>query len=62
MEPWLQQAITALVTFSAAWGGVKSTLNGARDDIREIKGVTRDIQEKQSIHGERLAALESKQA
>lgn len=62
MEPWLQQAITALVTFSAAWGGVSTKLNGARADITEIKADVKDVKEKQSQHGERLASLESKKA
>lgn len=52
--------VTPLLTFAAAFGGIKMSLNGARKDITEIKGDVKEIRTSQAQHGERIAALEAK--
>ena len=42
----------------AAWAGVKSGLNGARQSIAQIERIVNRLDEKVDNHGERIAALE----
>ena len=42
----------------AAWAGVKSGLNGARQSIAQIELIVNRLDEKVDNHGERIAALE----
>ncbi len=43
----------------AAWAGVKSGLNGARQSIAQIELIVNRLDEKVDNHGERLAAVEA---
>jgi|TARA_R110000824_G_scaffold121732_1_gene278042 hypothetical protein len=43
----------------AAWAGVKSGLNGARESIAQIERIVSRLDEKVDSHGERLAAVET---
>ena len=43
----------------AAWAGVKSGLNGARESIAQIERIVGRLDEKVDSHGERLAAVET---
>ena len=43
----------------AAWAGVKSGLNGARQSIAQIERIVNRLDEKVDNHGERLAAVET---
>ena len=43
----------------AAWAGVKSGLNGARESIVQIERIVNRLDEKVDSHGERLAAVET---
>jgi hypothetical protein len=43
----------------AAWAGVKSGLNGARQSIAQIERIVNRLDEKVDNHGERLAAVEA---
>tara|TARA_R110000824_G_scaffold392562_1_gene591041 strand:- start:664 stop:882 length:219 start_codon:yes stop_codon:yes gene_type:complete len=43
----------------AAWAGVKSGLNGARESIVQIERIVSRLDEKVDSHGERLAAVET---
>ena len=42
----------------AAWAGVKSGLNGARQSIAQIEKIVNRLDEKVDNHGERITALE----
>jgi len=42
----------------AAWAGVKSGLNGARQSIVQIEKIVTRLDDKVDSHGERLAAVE----
>lgn len=42
----------------AAWAGVKSGLNGARQSIVQIERIVNRLDEKVDSHGERITALE----
>jgi hypothetical protein len=42
----------------AAWAGVKSGLNGARESIAAIERIVNRLDEKVDSHGERIASLE----
>jgi hypothetical protein len=42
----------------AAWAGVKSGLNGARQSIAQIERIVNRLDEKVDNHGERITALE----
>jgi hypothetical protein len=42
----------------AAWAGVKSGLNGARESIAAIERIVNRLDEKVDSHGERITALE----
>jgi hypothetical protein len=42
----------------AAWAGVKSGLNGARESIAQIERIVNRLDEKVDSHGERIASLE----
>ena len=42
----------------AAWAGVKSGLNGARQSIAQIERIVNRLDEKVDQHGERITALE----
>ena len=42
----------------AAWAGVKSGLNGARQSIVQIERIVNRLDEKVDQHGERITALE----
>jgi len=42
----------------AAWAGVKSGLNGARQSIAQIERIVNRLDEKVDTHGERITALE----
>ena len=43
----------------AAWAGVKSGLNGARESIVQLERIVGRLDEKVDSHGERLAAVET---
>jgi|TARA_R110001599_G_scaffold40486_1_gene122986 hypothetical protein len=43
----------------AAWAGVKSGLNGARQSIVQIEKIVTRLDDKVDSHGERLAAVET---
>jgi hypothetical protein len=43
----------------AAWAGVKSGLNGARQSIAQIEKIVTRLDDKVGSHGERIAALEA---
>jgi len=42
----------------AAWAGVKSGLNGARQSIMQIEKIVNRLDDKVDSHGERITALE----
>ena len=42
----------------AAWAGVKSGLNGARQSIAQIEKIVTRLDDKVDSHGERITALE----
>jgi hypothetical protein len=42
----------------AAWAGVKSGLNGARQSIVQIEKIVTRLDDKVDSHGERITALE----
>ena len=42
----------------AAWAGVKSGLNGARQSIVQIERIVNRLDNKVDTHGERITALE----
>jgi hypothetical protein len=42
----------------AAWAGVKSGLNGARESIVQIERIVNRLDDKVDSHGERITALE----
>ena len=42
----------------AAWAGVKSGLNGARQSIVQIEKIVTRLDDKVGSHGERITALE----
>jgi hypothetical protein len=42
----------------AAWAGVKSGLNGARESIVQIERIVNRLDDKVDTHGERIAAIE----
>jgi len=42
----------------AAWAGVKSGLNGARQSIAQIERIVNRLDEKVDTHGERISRLE----
>ena len=44
----------------AAWAGVKSGLNGARQSIKQIERIVTRLDEKVDRHGEKISALEVK--
>ena len=44
----------------AAWAGVKSGLNGARQSIQQIERIVTRLDEKVDKHGEKISALEVK--
>jgi len=44
----------------AAWAGVKSGLNGARQSIQQIERIVTRLDEKVDRHGEKISALEVK--
>ena len=44
----------------AAWAGVKSGLNGARQSIKQIERIVTRLDEKVDKHGEKISALEVK--
>lgn len=44
----------------AAWAGVKSGLNGARQSIKHIERIVTRLDEKVDRHGEKISALEVK--
>ena len=46
----------------AAWAGVKSGLNGARESIAQIERIVNRLDEKVDDHGERLASVETETA
>ena len=46
----------------AAWAGVKSGLNGARESIAQIERIVNRLDEKVDNHGERLASVETETA
>jgi hypothetical protein len=46
----------------AAWAGVKSGLNGARESIVQIERIVNRLDEKVDNHGERLASVETETA
>ena len=46
----------------AAWAGVKSGLNGARESIVQIERIVNRLDEKVDDHGERLASVETETA
>ena len=41
----------------AAWAGVKSGLNGARQSIHQIERIVTRLDEKVDKHGEKISAL-----
>lgn len=55
----LTEGLKLLAVVAAAWGSVKTSLNGARADIASIKVTVGKIDEKVGAHGERLARLEA---
>ena len=42
----------------AAWAGVKSGLNGARESITQIERIVNRLDEKVDQHGERISRIE----
>ena len=42
----------------AAWAGVKSGLNGARESIIQIERIVNRLDEKVDQHGERISRIE----
>ena len=44
----------------AAWAGVKSSVNGMREDVRTIKTDIKDVSRGLTGHAERIARLEGK--
>lgn len=56
----LAEGLKLLVTIAAAWGSVKTSLNGARKDIAEIKVDVKDISANLSSQHARLAVLEDR--
>lgn len=44
----------------AAWAGVKSGLNGARQSIHQIERIVTRLDAKVNRHGEKISALEVK--
>jgi hypothetical protein len=42
----------------AAWAGVKSGLNGARESIVQIERIVNRLDDKVDTHGERITAIE----
>ena len=44
----------------AAWAGVKSGLNGARQSIHQIERIVTRLDAKVNQHGEKISALEVK--
>jgi TATA-box binding protein (TBP) (component of TFIID and TFIIIB) len=63
MDPAMVQALTEVgklvATGLVAFGGLKAALNGARDDIREIKADVKEIKSIQVDHTVRLALIEN---
>lgn len=60
MTPLLSEGIKILATVAAAYGSVKATLNGARQDITEIKGDVKEIRGTLVEHGEAIAVLKER--
>lgn len=58
----LQMIATIVGPFGAAWIGVKTAVNGMRDDVREIKDDVKDMRKDVTDHGERIAVLEASEA
>lgn len=56
----LAEALKLLVTIAAAWGSVKTSLNGARKDITEIKGDVKALSTAISGQHARLSVLEDR--
>ena len=46
----------------AAWAGVRSGLNGARQSIAQMERIVNRLDEKVDNHGERLASVETETA
>ena len=59
-EALLVKALEMAVTVAAAYGGVKTSLNGARKDIGDIKHDVAEIKEKQSDFHARVSVLEDR--
>lgn len=48
-----------LLTFAAAWGGAKASMNGLKEDIKEMRKTCCERGIRLQQHGERLAAIEA---
>ena len=63
MNPEMLQALTEIgklvATGLVAFGGLKAALNGAREDIKEIKVDVKEIKDTQTDHTVRLAVIEN---
>jgi hypothetical protein len=56
----LDALIIPVLAFAASWGGIRVSLNGTRENVREIKGDVKDIKRDVSSHGERIAGVEAR--
>ena len=61
----MESELTTILSFlaipaaaGAAWAGVKSGLNGARQSIAQIEKIVTRLDAKVDSHGERITALE----
>lgn len=59
-SPWVQLVALILGPSGVAWATIKATLNGARGDIKEIKGAALRTESKIGIMSESVARLEER--
>ena len=58
MSPDIFNILIPVATIAAAYGGVKSGLNGTKENIRELTQGIRAQSEKIDNHSERITAVE----
>lgn len=55
----LLAAVQLAVTAGVSYGAVKASLNGTREDVRNIRNDVKQLIDLKSQHGERIARLEA---